>query len=323
MASSVRPTPMPAITSIVARDISCKSWRPLPKTIREQKDEPQPTKPDLITHVAVDKLTMHDQDALEPALDDADRRGLKPKELLADSHYGSNECLAKGRERGVEIVSPAMTAKGKLQGKLTLEDFELDGEGRVLRCPAGKEPMETSIADVRIQVLFDPVVCECCPHKDNCPAAAVGRSERRWQYNHDRVRQRERRRKDTSDEFRGRYRWRAGIEATMSRFKYQMGMARLRVRGMAKVTYTAMLRALGLNIHRVAAYRRQSGKLEKLATCSPWNANTRLKRVQDSLAPTENHPTESGQKARRTQIHHGFLPPRRVADIPMLRALGS
>ena len=219
------------------------------------KDELQPTKPDLITHVAVDKLTMHDQDALIPALDDADRRGCKPKELLADSHYGSNECLAKGRERDVEIVSPAMTAKGKLQGKLTLEDFELDSEGRVLRCPAGKEPLETSIAEVRIQVLFDPVVCESCPHKDNCPAAAVGRSERRWQYNHDRVRQRERRRKDSSDEFRGRYRWRAGIEATMSRFKYQMGMIRLRVRGMAKVTYTAMLRALGLNIHRVAAYR--------------------------------------------------------------------
>jgi hypothetical protein len=221
----------------------------------QTKDELQPTKPDLITHVAVDKLTMHDQDALAPALDDADRRGCKPKELLADSHYGSNECLAKGRERDVEIVSPAMTAKGKLQGKLTLEDFELDDEGRVLRCPAGKEPLETSIAEVRIQVLFDPVVCESCPHKDNCPAAAAGRSERRWQYNHDRVRQRERRRKDTSDEFRSRYRWRAGIEATMSRFKYQMGMIRLRVRGMEKVTYTAMLRALGLNIHRVAAYR--------------------------------------------------------------------
>ena len=221
----------------------------------QTEDEPQPTKPDLITHVAVDKLTMHDQDALAPALDDADRRGFKPQELLADSHYGSNGCLAKGRERGVEIISPAMTAKGKLQGKLTLEDFELDGEGRVLRCPVGQMPVETSIADVRIQVLFDPVVCASCPHKGNCPAAAVGRNERRWQYNHDRVRQRERRRKDISDEFRGRYRWRAGIEATMSRFKHQMGMARLRVRGMAKVTYTAMLRALGLNIHRVAAYR--------------------------------------------------------------------
>jgi hypothetical protein len=83
--------------------------------------------------------------------------------------------------------------------------------------------------------------------------SAVGGSERRWHYNHDRVQQRARRLKDARDEFHGHYRWRAGIEATMSRFKHQMGMARLRVRGMAKVTYTAMLRALGLNIHRVAA----------------------------------------------------------------------
>ena len=202
---------------------------------------------------------MHDQDALEPAIDDTFQRGMKPKELLADSHYGSNDCLANGSKRGVEIVSPSMPAKGTRQGKLTLEDFELDDEGRVLRCPMGQVPVETSVADVRLQVLFDPLICERCPRRGDCPAAAVGRRERRWQYTHDRVRQRARRLEDASEEFRDRYRWRAGIEATMSRFKHQMGMARLRVRGMAKVTYVAMLRALGLNIHRVAAYRAAIG----------------------------------------------------------------
>ncbi|MBA3484913.1 MAG: transposase [Pirellulales bacterium] len=223
------------------------------------QDDAPPAKPDLITHVAVGKLTMHDQDALEPALDNADGRGLKPNELLADSHYGSTECLAKGRKRQVEIVSPAMTAKGKRQGKLTLEDFELDDQGRV-RCPTGHTPVETSVADVRIQVLFDSAVCQACSRRGDCPAAAVGRRERRWQYNHDRVKQRERRLQDASEEFRHRYRWRAGVEATMSRFKHQMGMVRLRVRGMAKVTYAAMLRALGLNIFRVAAYRTAIGQ---------------------------------------------------------------
>ena len=44
-------------------------------------------------------------------------------------------------------------------------------------------------------------------------------------------------------------------EATMSRFKHQMGMARLRVRGTASITYVATLRALGLNIRRLATYR--------------------------------------------------------------------
>ena len=223
--------------------------------VSPEHDGSQPTKPDLITHVAVGQLTMHDNDALEPAIEDTSQRGVQPQELLADSHYGSNDCLAKGSELGVEIVSPSMPAKGTRQGKLTLEDFELDNEGRVLRCPTGQEPAETSVADVRLQVLFDPLICEHCPRKGDCPAAAVGRRERRWQYTHDRVRQRGRRIGDAGKEFRKRYRWRAGIEATMSRFKHQMGMARLRVRGMAKVTYVAMLRALGLNIKRVAAYR--------------------------------------------------------------------
>ena len=224
-----------------------------------KEDGSQPAKPDLITHVAVDKLTMHDQDALEPALADADQRGVKPQELLADSHYGSNECLEKGRERGVEMVSPSMPAKGTRQGKLTLEDFELEEQGLVVRCPMGQSPVEARVAEVRLQVLFDPGICAGCPRQSDCPAAAVGRRERRWQYTHDRVRQRARRLEDASDAFRDRYRWRAGVEATMSRFKHQMGMARLRVRGMAKVTYVAMLRALGLNIHRVAAYRTAVG----------------------------------------------------------------
>ncbi len=215
-----------------------------------------PSPPDLITHVAVDPLTMHDQDALKPALDDTDTRHIKPQELLADSHYGSTECLAHGDERCVEIVAPAMTAKGTKQGRLTLEDFELNDDGRVLSCPAGQPPVETSIAEARLQVLFDPVVCGACPHKARCPAAAVGRPSQRYQYTHDRVRHRARRLHDLSDAFRDRYRWRAGVEATMSRYKHQMGMAHLRIRGMKKVTFTALLRALGLNIHRVAAWKR-------------------------------------------------------------------
>ncbi|TWT43105.1 transposase [Botrimarina hoheduenensis] len=201
----------------------------------EDQDEPAPRKPDLITHVAVNPLNRHDQDALEPAIDGTEQRGVKPAELLADSHYGSNACLEKGRERDVEVVSPSAPAKGKKQGKLTLEDFELDDEGRVLRCPAGQAPVETSLAEVRLQVLFDPAGCDACSRKEDCPASAVGRRERRWQYTHDRVRQRARRLRDATDEFLDRYRWRAGVEATMSRFKHQMGMARLRVRGMAAV----------------------------------------------------------------------------------------
>lgn len=214
-----------------------------------------PTKPDLITHVSVGKMTVHDQEALDPALADTDERGIKPQQLLADSHYGSNECLENGRAQGVDIVSPSMPPKGKKQGKLTLEDFELDEDGRVVRCPEGKEPAETHVANIRLQVLFAKSDCAVCPQRNRCPVASVGRRESRYQYTHDRVRQRARRLENASEQFRQRYRWRAGVEATMSRLKYQMGMATLRYRGMAMMTYASLLRALGLNIMRVAKFR--------------------------------------------------------------------
>jgi Sec-independent protein translocase protein TatA len=220
----------------------------------QPSEKAEPQKPDLITHVAVNDMTIHDQHAIGPALNDTEDRTMKPRELLADSHYGSTDALANARKRGVNIVAPAMTAKGKLQGKLTLEDFTLDEEGRVTRCPEGHAPLESNVANIRLQVLFDAEVCNVCPNKSRCMVTASGRSFARYQYTHDRVRQRQRRLNEKTEAFRNRYRWRAGIEATMSRFKHQMGMARLRVRGMSTVSYVAFLRALGLNIHRVAVY---------------------------------------------------------------------
>ncbi|QDT75637.1 hypothetical protein I41_48770 [Lacipirellula limnantheis] len=46
----------------------------------------------------------------------------------------------------------------------------------------------------------------------------------------------------------------------MSRFKHPMGLIRWRLRGMVIVTDAAMLRALGLAILGVAAYRAENGQ---------------------------------------------------------------
>jgi hypothetical protein len=214
-----------------------------------------PSLPDLITHIAVGPMNIHDGSALEPALSDAEVRGIKPEVVLVDSHYGSNDNLAKASTQGVDLVSPSMPAKGSKQEKLTLEHFELDEQGLVIRCPQGHAPVMTSIGLEKLQVLFDAATCAACPLHQSCCASAVDRNQPRYQYTHDRVSQRARRLHDQTDEFRGRYRWRSGIEGTMSRFKYQMGMVALRVRGKAAVGYTTFMRALGLNIHRVASYK--------------------------------------------------------------------
>ena len=91
--------------------------------------------PDLITHVEVHKMTVHDGHRLADALDDLSERALTPAVMLGDSHYGSSDNMALTREQNINLVAPARPPKGAVSGRLTLEDFTLNEEGLVLRCP--------------------------------------------------------------------------------------------------------------------------------------------------------------------------------------------
>ncbi len=211
--------------------------------------------PDLITHVAVHKMTVHDGHRLPDALDDLANRSLTPKVLLADSHYGSADNMTLADERSIDLTAPARTAKGGSSGRLTLEDFSLDEVGLVLTCPNGVAPVSTSASTAKLQARFDLSTCRECPDRARCPVQAEKHDGQfaRFQYTPTRAENQKRRLYESSDTFREIYRWRAGIEATMSRLKYQMNLAHLRVRGMPAMRYTVNLRALGLNIRRCAA----------------------------------------------------------------------
>jgi hypothetical protein len=217
--------------------------------------ETTPRSPDLITHVAVHKMTVHDGHRLPGALDDLADRSLTPKVLLADSHYGSADNMTLTDERTIDLKAPAPTARGGSSGRLTLEDFTLDEAGLVLHCPNEIEPVSTSAARAKLQARFDLAICRECPVKALCPVQAHKHDGQfaRFHYTPKRAENQRRRLYESSKEFRDIYRWRAGIEATMSRLKYQMNLAQLRVRGMPAMRYTVNLRALGLNIRRCAA----------------------------------------------------------------------
>ena len=226
--------------------------------------------PDLITHVEVHKMTVHDGHRLADALDDLSERALTPAVMLGDSHYGSSDNMALTREQNINLVAPARPPKGAVSGRLTLEDFTLNEEkwtmplqnwnltlsqGLVLRCPNNVEPVSASLAKAKLQARFDLSICQKCPDILRCPVQAAKRDGQfsRFQYTPARAANQKRRLYEQSDAFRDVYRWRAGIEATMSRLKYQMNLAHLRIRGMPAMRYVVNLRALGLNIRRCAA----------------------------------------------------------------------
>ena len=74
-------------------------------------DEETAATPDLITHVAVHKMTVHDGHRLPDALDDLAERSLTPAMMLGDSHYGSSDNMALTRARDIALTAPMRPSK--------------------------------------------------------------------------------------------------------------------------------------------------------------------------------------------------------------------
>ena len=65
-----------------------------------------------------------------------------------------------------------------------------------------------------------------------------------------------RRQHEQTEEFRQKYRWRAGVEATMSQYDRLTGVKHLRVRGFKAVRFAAVMKAIAVNIARAIAAKR-------------------------------------------------------------------
>lgn len=208
----------------------------------------------LITHVAVEPAHNSDANALAGAISDVQKRGLCPSELLSDSLYGSDEnCEKAQKENGVKVISPTMGTPSKEKG-LTLEDFELSSEHSIVKCPAGDAPQQCLTLKSSKKAMFSLELCSNCARVKECP---VKQEKKHYSLRYDdkRMRLALRRQQEATDEFRDRYRWRAGVEATMSEYDRKTGVKRLRVRGLAAVRLYATLKALGVNIFRAARVR--------------------------------------------------------------------
>ena len=99
---------------------------------------------------------------------------------------------------------------------------------------------------------FDSAHCTNCPNQAICPAAA-GKRGFYLRFSDKQLRVALRRAQIQTEAFKDRYRWRAGVEATMSEYDRRTGVKHLRVRGFKAVRFAARLKALGLNILRAAA----------------------------------------------------------------------
>lgn len=220
-------------------------------TRTEDKKEKEQTL-NLITHVAVEKASDHDSNALIPAIEDARQRGLKPKTVLADTLYGGDDNVRVANKHNVKVIAPTFKA-----GKSDLSCFVLDTNARVASCRSGHSPKFVSYKKKtqRYSACFDSTHCEHCSHVADCPVKP-GKKGYFLRYSQKEYRLAIRRQYEKTEQFIDSYRWRAGVEATMSQYDALTGVKRLRVRGLRAVRYCAVLKAAGLNMLRASAVRK-------------------------------------------------------------------
>ncbi len=220
--------------------------------VQENDPDAVPTL-NLITHVEVQTACESDANALVPAIKSAGERGLAPDELLADSLYGSDDNCETAREGRTEVIAPTMGSQK--EDAIPLSDFTFSDRGKVVSCPEGHAPASTKYKKNNHVAAFNIDHCSSCLKRDTCPVKE-GKKQYYLRYKDKVWRIAMRRAYEKTDEFKDKYRWRAGIEATMSEYDRKTGVKNLRVRGMKAVRFCATLKAVGINIFRATAVRR-------------------------------------------------------------------
>jgi len=216
------------------------------RTVKQDKNTP-----DMITYVEVEPANKPDAYGLLPAIDATSERTCCPDDVVCDTLYGSDDNVLKAADKGVEIIAPA---QGNAPASTTsLSDFSFDpSTNAVVRCPEGHTPEWAGhTIKNRLKAAFAKTTCSACHRLNRCPVY-YGKKASYLYYDETQLRIAHRRVSEQSTEFKDKYRWRAGIEGTHSHLKSDTGAGRLRVRGLAAVRFTIILKALGLNILRCA-----------------------------------------------------------------------
>ena len=199
-----------------------------------------------------------DPEALVPVLDDLKETDLLPEQLLVDASYSSDENVEKAANAyDVELVGPVPSGSVTEEKaySLNVDDFTINEETEeVFQCPAGHKPT-SSVHDPKTgktRTVMPESACCDCEYQAECP---VNKGRDGYSFDHTAKSRRTagRRREETTDAFRERYKRRSGIEGTNSGLKRRTGLGQLRVRGAPRVFHTIYLKVTGWNILRASA----------------------------------------------------------------------
>ncbi len=219
--------------------------------------------PNIITNVETSPATTTDVEVTEKVHASLAQKQLTPAEHLVDGGYTSAPKLLASREDyALELVGPVLpdsswqARAGQGYGS---NCFVIDWEAEIAVCPEGKmsaiwRDTHDKHQQKRVRIQFATKECEACSQREKCTKSAdKPRTITLYPQPVYEVLQSARQRQAT-DEFKEKYKKRAGVEGTMSEGTRTFGLRRARYIGLAKTRLQNVATATAMNLSRLGAW---------------------------------------------------------------------
>ena len=191
-------------------------------------------------------------DATETMLDRVHERfDLVPDRITGDVAYGTGELLGKLVARDIDPHIPVWDQSAvAADGKFTRADFVFDKEKNVYVCPNGKalRTSGTAHGGTTLKYVARKSDCTTCPLKPNCTTGSarhVSRDVNEEARDHARALMQ-------TEDYRVSARQRKIIETGFGDLKGNLGLTRLRLRGLTGASDEFLLAATVQNLRRLA-----------------------------------------------------------------------
>lgn len=191
-------------------------------------------------------------DATETMIERTEERfGLKPGRIAADVAYGTGEMLDWFLERGIDPHIPIKDMSRRKDGTFSREDFVFDAERDLYVCPQGHILKTTGRVHGGKTLLYraSKFYCDRCPLKPRCcpkePARKIPRDVNEAARDHARALM-------GTEPFIQSSRRRKAIETRFGDLKWNLGLVRLRLRGLTGARDEFHIAAAVQNLRRWA-----------------------------------------------------------------------
>ena len=217
----------------------------------------------LITDVQTTVATTPDGQMTRPIQAALAQRGLLPAEQYVDCAYtDAATIIASQATHAIELVGPVQR-DGSWQARADQgfagACFAIDWEVKQAVCPQGQPSRSWSACtdtagQAVIHVQFDRTACGACVVRSACTNAKTGPRTLKLRPQPQYAALHTARAYQTTEEFKQRYRVRAGIEGTLAQGVQAFELRYARYRGMAKTTLQHILTVLAINLTRLVAW---------------------------------------------------------------------